>query len=105
MGSPPQPKRPAVLARLRRNLRTLSECRLNEPETSLHPDLLPALAELVAVAARRCQVWIISHSSRLVAALERIPYCQSLALEKSLGETRIAGQGGLLDGPAWRWPV
>lgn len=78
---------------------------LNEPETSLHPDLLPALAELVAVASRRCQVWIISHSSRLVAALERIPHCQSLALEKSLGETRIAGQDGLLDGPAWRWPV
>lgn len=77
---------------------------LNEPETSLHPDLLPALAELVAVASRRCQVWIISHSSRLVAALERIPHRQSLSLEKSLGETRIAGQASLLDEPAWRWP-
>lgn len=28
---------------------------LNEPETSLHPDLLPALARLIAAASNRCQ--------------------------------------------------
>ncbi len=34
---------------------------LNEPETSLHPDLLPALARLIAGAAKRTQVWVVSH--------------------------------------------
>ena len=29
---------------------------LNEPETSLHPDLLPALARLIVNASQHCQV-------------------------------------------------
>jgi predicted ATPase len=76
---------------------------LNEPETSLHPDLLPALARLIVDASRRTQVWVISHSSRLVAALERDERCHSIYLEKSLGQTQVADQG-LLDAPAWHWP-
>lgn len=74
----------------------------NEPETSLHPDLLPALARLFIKAAESTQVWVISHSSRLVAALNEMEDCQGIALEKELGETRIVGQG-LLDKPAWYW--
>jgi len=35
---------------------------LNEPETSLHPDLLPALARLITRAASRSQVWVVSHA-------------------------------------------
>ena len=76
---------------------------LNEPETSLHPDLLPALGRLIADAATRTQVWVITHSPRLIAALERASGCATLLLEKQLGETRLAGQD-LLDIPAWRWP-
>ena len=76
---------------------------LNEPETSLHPDLLPALARLIAAASRRCQVWVVSHASRLIAALREQPECNEIALEKSLSETRVAGQGRL-DVPAWHWP-
>jgi predicted ATPase len=38
---------------------------LNEPETSLHPDLLAPLAELIAQAARFSQLWIATHSKRL----------------------------------------
>lgn len=76
---------------------------LNEPETSLHPDLLPALARLIRDAASRTQVWVVSHSSRLIAALEAAPDCHSLVLEKTLGETEIIGQG-LLDAPPWHWP-
>ncbi|MCB1612625.1 MAG: AAA family ATPase [Xanthomonadales bacterium] len=76
---------------------------LNEPETSLHPDLLPALGRLIADAATRTQVWVISHSPRLIASLERGAGCTTLTLEKELGETRVAGQD-LLDVPAWRWP-
>lgn len=76
---------------------------LDEPETSLHPDLLPAFARLIIRASRNTQVWVVSHSSRLVAALSEDAKCQSIVLEKELGETRISGQG-LLDRPSWEWP-
>lgn len=75
---------------------------LNEPETSLHPDLLPALARLIVRASSRSQVWVVSHASRLIAALEAADDCNSIQLEKTLSETKIAGQG-LLDTPAWYW--
>lgn len=76
---------------------------LNEPETSLHPDLLPALARLIASAATRSQVWVVSHSARLIAAIEATPDCNAIRLEKEFGETGIVGQGSL-DRPAWKWP-
>ena len=48
---------------------------LNEPETSLHPDLLAPLARLVRRAAERAQVVVVSHSEALIAELapERWP--------------------------------
>ncbi len=76
---------------------------LNEPETSLHPDLLPALGRLIIRASQDTQVWVVSHASRLVATLEDDANCNSISLGKELGETVILGQG-LLDGPAWYWP-
>lgn len=76
---------------------------LNEPEASLHPDLLPALARLIARAAAHSQVLVVSHSTRLVAALERENDCNSILLEKAFGETGVAGQSEL-DRPAWHWP-
>ena len=76
---------------------------LNEPETSLHPDLLPALGRLMATAARRTQLWVVSHSTRLISALEEQPQCTSIVLTKSFGETSVAGLGEL-EKPAWRWP-
>ncbi len=76
---------------------------LNEPETSLHPDLLPALARLIIQASQHCQVWVVSHASRLIAALQQNEGCNSIVLEKVMGETRIVGQG-MLDAPAWHWP-
>ena len=45
---------------------------LNEPETSLHPELLPALARLIAKASRRSQVVVVSHAPALVAALDGV---------------------------------
>jgi predicted ATPase len=77
---------------------------LDEPEMSLHPDLLPAFARLIIHAAKNTQIWVISHSSRLVAALAEAPECQSIVLEKEIGETRIVGQG-MLDQPPWEWPA
>ncbi|RDU96651.1 AAA family ATPase [Trinickia dinghuensis] len=75
---------------------------LNEPETSLHPDLLPALARLIADASTRSQVIVVSHSTRLIAALERENGSQSIVLEKQLGATRIVDVDDL-DIPAWKW--
>jgi len=76
---------------------------LNEPETSLHPDLLPALARLIEKASKRTQVWVVSHASRMIAALKEAQSCNAITLVKELGETTIEGQG-LLDQPSWKWP-
>lgn len=76
---------------------------LNEPETSLHPDLLPALARLIIQASEHNQVWVVSHANRLIAALEASPHCQTLQLEKHLGATQLKGLRAL-DEPAWYWP-
>jgi predicted ATPase len=74
---------------------------LNEPETSLHPDLLPALGRLIAKAAERSQVLVVTHASRLVAALEEDRECHTIVLDKRLGETTLAED---LDTPPWHWP-
>ncbi|MDQ0376802.1 AAA family ATPase [Amycolatopsis thermophila] len=74
---------------------------LNEPETSLHPDLLPALAALIVKAAQRAQIVVVSHAQPLVQALAE--HAATLELEKSAGATTLAGQGRL-DRPAWHWP-
>jgi predicted ATPase len=76
---------------------------LNEPETSLHPDLLAALARLIVRASRHSQIWVVSHAQRLIAALEEAPDCNSIHLQKEFGQSRIAGQRPL-DEPAWHWP-
>src|SRR5579863_926911 len=56
---------------------------LNEPETSLHPDLLPALSRLISFASGRTQVVVVSHSLPLIEALEKTPNCRRIHLEKS----------------------
>jgi predicted ATPase len=77
---------------------------LNEPETSLHPDLLPALARLIGRAAERSQVIAVSHAPRLIEELSRQPECQSIRLEKQFGETAVAGDvaKGI---QSWQWPA
>jgi predicted ATPase len=75
---------------------------LNEPETSLHPDLLPALGRLIASAAERSQVLVVTHAPQLIAALQEQRECNSVMLEKEFGETRIVGANEL-DMPPWRW--
>jgi predicted ATPase len=76
---------------------------LNEPETSLHPDLLPALARLIAHAAERTQLIVVSHSQALIQSLEQNPKCSRLHLEKSFGETVLKGTT-LFTSPKWEWP-
>lgn len=77
---------------------------LNEPETSLHPDLLPALARLVGRAAERSQVLIVSHAPDLIAALKEQPECHAITLDKSFGETNATISGECLR-PSWQWPA
>ena len=42
---------------------------LNEPENSLHPNLLPMLARLIVKAAERSQVWVVTHARDLADAI------------------------------------
>ena len=67
---------------------------LNEPETSLHPDLLAPLARLIARACERSQLIVVTHSSPLIAALHEQAGCYSIVLEKSFGETSVTGATG-----------
>lgn len=74
---------------------------LNEPEMSLHPDLLPALGRLIVKASQRGQVLVVSHSAELVSALEAAGRVHRIQLEKVLGETRILDHDAL----PWEWPL
>ena len=73
---------------------------LNEPETSLHPELLPPLARLIAHASTRSQTIVVSHSERLVAAL-RDAGASQVTLVKELGETLVPAE----EKPVWNWPA
>jgi predicted ATPase len=73
---------------------------LNEPETSLHADLLPALARLIAKSAERSQIVVVSHAAALVAALNEQGAATQVSLEKHLGETVAPDH----EAPNWVWP-
>ena len=88
---------------------------LNEPETSLHPDLLPPLARLIRTAAERSQVMVVSHSEALIRELGVTDGvddegaevglgspARRVTLVKDIGETFVEGQG-LLTTPQWNW--
>jgi predicted ATPase len=76
---------------------------LNEPESSLHPELLASLARLIHAAAQRTQVWVIAHAPALIQALAEQPHCRHLHLERELGATQVQGQTTIERG-SWRWP-
>ena len=73
------PRPPALLA-------------LNEPETSLHPDLLEPLARQLVKAGKYSQLWIVTHSSRLAELVEKFSGEAPITLELVGGETRVKGQ-------------
>ncbi len=74
------PRPPALLA-------------LNEPESSIHPDLYPALARLIAKASESSQLWVTTHSGALGSMLEAATGATPITLKKVHGETRIHGYG------------
>jgi predicted ATPase len=79
---------------------------LNEPETSLHPDLIRPLATMIVSAARGTQVVVVTHSAAMRAHLDTDdPEGRSgveIELYKEWGETRITGQT-TLTAPPWDW--
>ena len=75
---------------------------LNEPETSLHPELIGPLADLIIAASARTQIIVVTHAQPLVTAFRDSP-ARVLELVKEDGRTLLAGQG-ILDEPAWHWP-
>ena len=64
---------------------------LNEPEASLHPDLLEPLARLIIRAAERTQVWVVTHSERLAEAFADAGAVTPRTVIKRDGETWIEG--------------
>jgi predicted ATPase len=74
---------------------------LNEPETSLHQDLLAPLARLVAGAASRSQIFVVTHARPLAESLLAEADCRLFVLGKELGETVIAH----VERPTWTWPT
>lgn len=83
---------------------------LNEPETSLHTQLVPALARLIRRTAEHTQVVVVTHSQLLIDQLEvtefapgePLPERMLLELYKDLGETLVRGFGWLST-PTWEW--
>jgi len=64
---------------------------LNEPESSLHVDLLEPLARLIVSVSRRTQIWLVTHSERLASALADIGYVNPRKVIKQKGATWIEG--------------
>jgi predicted ATPase len=64
---------------------------LNEPEASLHPSLLPALARLIARSAGRSRLWIVTHSEVLADAIAEETGKRARRVVKVGGATSIEG--------------
>ena len=77
---------------------------INEPENSLHPELIPALGRLIKLAAENSQIIVVTHNPDLVNELESDEICRSIRLEKETGQTMRQG-ASLLDQYGWKWPA
>lgn len=76
---------------------------LNEPETSLHPDLLPALGRLIIEYSKHNQIFVVSHALSLIDTLVTHDQCEHFQLEKMFGATKLQGVDEF-DLPHWEWP-
>lgn len=70
---------------------------LNEPETSLHPDLIDPLARLIVQAASNTQLWITTHSQALAERIEKHSGIPRVRLKMMEGETKVDGQKNFLE--------
>jgi predicted ATPase len=71
---------------------------LDEPETGLHPSMLPIVAELAAEAAQRTQVILSTHSADLLDAFSEVALPTTTVVNITEGETRLS----VLDGEELR---
>lgn len=73
---------------------------LNEPEASLHPDMLVPLADMIAEAAKTSQIWIVTHSERLADAVQERCGAKPRRVIREDGSTWIDGMRltGVIDG-------
>ncbi len=62
---------------------------LNEPEASLHPDLLKPLARLIVEAANFSQIWVTTHSTTLASEIARAGNISPIDLQLINGETVV----------------
>jgi predicted ATPase len=60
---------------------------LNEPEASLHPDLIEPLARLIVAASDDSQVWVSTHSQALARSIANMSGVEPLQLRLANGET------------------
>jgi predicted ATPase len=63
---------------------------LNEPETSLHPELIDVLARLIVRASKDTQLWITTHSQPLAEQIESHSGLPRLRLSMVDGETLVS---------------
>jgi predicted ATPase len=77
---------------------------LNEPENSLHPELIPALSRMILAASSRCQVIVVTHCDSLVQELSVDDELVTIRLRKQLGET-VTESENLLNRYGWKWPA
>ncbi|WP_188824605.1 AAA family ATPase [Brucella endophytica] len=64
---------------------------LNEPEASLHPSMLQPLAGIIARAAERAQVWVVTHSRILAEAIHAETGARPATVRRKDGETVVSG--------------
>ncbi|RKH62170.1 AAA family ATPase [Corallococcus llansteffanensis] len=69
---------------------------LNEPETSLHPELLKPLGRLIVNAAKDSQVWVTTHAEELAGTISQHSNAEPVHLVKREGATTV-GKGGARD--------
>lgn len=62
---------------------------IEEPETGLHPDIIPQLAKLLVAASQRSQIIVTTHSDILVDALSETPEAVVIC-EKVNGATQLS---------------
>jgi predicted ATPase len=60
---------------------------LNEPGSSLHPDLIRPLAGLIVDASKKSQVWVTTHSRELSAAIQQASGVAPVELQLLDGQT------------------
>jgi predicted ATPase len=75
---------------------------LNEPEVSLHPELIPPLAQLIGEASEKMQIWVVTHNQALVSLLSKVEGSRQILLRKELGQT-LAEVPDYDESTPWRW--